>query len=176
MEPLPALLATCEGIHLSPVDSPHEGPVMWTFDIFYYVRLNKQWDKQSNGWWFETPARPCDVIVMTIAVQKEPECEFKLVSTFLYLILSQIVSQYPCITKLNTCCHNSFNGLIHFNPCLRTLKPPIWHFGCVAFNSPSIVCCTLPPPRHTTSIRVMFFCQCRGSHYNAVNHEFAICT
>ena len=54
MEPFSALLGTCEEIHRPPVDSPHKEPVMRTFDILYYVRLNKYLDKQSISWWFET--------------------------------------------------------------------------------------------------------------------------
>ena len=45
------------GIHRSPVDSPHKGPVMRSFDVFFDVRLNKRLSKQSRVWWFGTPSR-----------------------------------------------------------------------------------------------------------------------
>ena len=37
-------------------------PVTRSFDVFFDLRLNKQFSKQSWGWWFETPSRtlwPC---------------------------------------------------------------------------------------------------------------------
>ena len=75
-----------EGIHRSPVNSPHKGqwcgalmfslicakinplcgeftdefpsqrPVTRCFDVFFDLRLNKRLSKQSWGWWFETPS------------------------------------------------------------------------------------------------------------------------
>ena len=41
-------------------DSPHKGPVMRNFDVFFVVSL----DKESRRWWFETLWRSCDVTVM----------------------------------------------------------------------------------------------------------------
>ena len=49
------------GVHRSPVDSPHTRPVMRTFDISFNVNQNKQMNKQSSGWWFETSRNSCDV-------------------------------------------------------------------------------------------------------------------
>ena len=34
------------------------------FEVFFGVSLNKRWNKQSNGRWFGTPQRSCDVTVM----------------------------------------------------------------------------------------------------------------
>ena len=49
------------GIHRSPVNSPHKGPVTQSFDVFFAwcfsLRLTKPLSKQSWGWWFETPSR-----------------------------------------------------------------------------------------------------------------------
>ena len=36
---------------------PSQRPVMRSFDIFFYLRLNKLLSKQSRRWWFETPSR-----------------------------------------------------------------------------------------------------------------------
>ena len=44
METLYALLALCEG---NPSYSPHNGPVMQKFDVFFGVRLNKSLNKLS---------------------------------------------------------------------------------------------------------------------------------
>ena len=58
METLSALLAICAGN--SPVTG--EFPAQWTvtrsFDIFFDLRLNKRFNKQSRDWWFETSSGP----------------------------------------------------------------------------------------------------------------------
>ena len=46
------------GIHRSPVNSPTQRPVTWSFDVFFDLRPNKRLSKQSWGWWFETPSHP----------------------------------------------------------------------------------------------------------------------
>ena len=46
------------GIHRSPVNSPHKWPVTRSFDVFFDLRLNKRFSKQSWGWWFETLSHP----------------------------------------------------------------------------------------------------------------------
>ena len=58
METFSALLAICAGN--SPVAGkfPAQRPVMRSFDVLFYLRLNKCLSKQSWGWWFETPSRP----------------------------------------------------------------------------------------------------------------------
>ena len=48
MEMLFTLLAFCEGIKWSLVDSAHKGPVMQSFDVFFIVSLNKLLNKQSS--------------------------------------------------------------------------------------------------------------------------------
>ena len=53
------------GIHWSPVDSPHKGPVMRIFDIFFVASMNKQlmyhWSCQS----FQRSLLPFDASVRT---------------------------------------------------------------------------------------------------------------
>ena len=46
------------GIHRSPVNSPHIGPITRSFDVFFDLHLNKRLNKQSRRRWFETPSRP----------------------------------------------------------------------------------------------------------------------
>ena len=46
------------GIHRSPVNSPHKGPVTQSFDVFFDLCLNKRLSKQSWGWWFKTLSSP----------------------------------------------------------------------------------------------------------------------
>ena len=52
-----ALLALCAGCSLVTGEFPLQRPVTRSFDIFFYLRLNKRFSKQSWGWWFETPSR-----------------------------------------------------------------------------------------------------------------------
>ena len=42
----------------SPVtgEFPSQRPVMWSFDVFFNLRLNKRVSKQLRPWWFETPS------------------------------------------------------------------------------------------------------------------------
>ena len=44
----------------SPVtgEFPAQRPVTRSFDVFFYLRLNKRLSKQSWGWWFDTPSHP----------------------------------------------------------------------------------------------------------------------
>ena len=44
------------GIYRSPVNSPHKS--QWHGALMFFdLRLNKRFNKQSWGWWFETPPR-----------------------------------------------------------------------------------------------------------------------
>ena len=55
MEAFSALLALCA--ENSPVtgEFPAQRPVMWSFDVFFDLHLNKRLSKQLRGWWFEIP-------------------------------------------------------------------------------------------------------------------------
>ena len=50
METLSKLLALCEGIHQSLVDSPHKGPIIWS--LKFSLLLAKTLHKQSSCQWF----------------------------------------------------------------------------------------------------------------------------
>ena len=52
-----ALLALCEGIHQSPVDSSPKGQWRGALVFPSNVRLNKRLSKHSRRQWFETPWR-----------------------------------------------------------------------------------------------------------------------
>ena len=58
METFSALLAICAGTSSVPGEFPAQRPVTRSFDVFFYLRLNKRLSKQSRGWWFETLPRP----------------------------------------------------------------------------------------------------------------------
>ena len=57
MEKKSALLALCA--RNSPVtgEFPSQRPVTQSFDVFFDLRLNKRFSKQSWGWWFDMPSR-----------------------------------------------------------------------------------------------------------------------
>ena len=56
MDTVSALLTICAGN--SPVlgDFPAQRPVTRSFDVYFDLRPDKQLNKQSWGWWFETPS------------------------------------------------------------------------------------------------------------------------
>ena len=58
METFFALLAICAGNSPVTGEFPEQRPVMWSFGVFFGLRLNKPLIKQWWGWWFETPSRP----------------------------------------------------------------------------------------------------------------------
>ena len=57
METYSALLAICAGNSPVPGEFPTQRPVTRSFDVFFDLRLNKQFSKPSRGWWFETLSR-----------------------------------------------------------------------------------------------------------------------
>ena len=52
-----ALLALCAGNSPVTGEFPAQRPVTQSFDVFFDLCLNKRLNKQSWGWWFETPSR-----------------------------------------------------------------------------------------------------------------------
>ena len=57
MKTFSALLAIYEGNSPMTGEFPPQRPVMRSFDAFFDLRLNTPLNKQSWGWWFETPSR-----------------------------------------------------------------------------------------------------------------------
>ena len=55
METFSALLVFCVGGNsMVTGEFPAQRPVMWSFDVFFYLGLKKQLSKQSRRWWFGT--------------------------------------------------------------------------------------------------------------------------
>ena len=73
MEAFSPLVALCAGNSLVTGEFPSQRPVMWSFDVFFDLCLNKRLSKQSWGWWFETPShslwRHCNAI--TVSLEKK---------------------------------------------------------------------------------------------------------
>ena len=57
METFSALLAICAGNSPVSGEFPAQRSVTRSFDVFFDLRLNKQLNKQSWGWWFERLSR-----------------------------------------------------------------------------------------------------------------------
>ena len=57
MEIFSASLALCAGYSPVTGEFPAQSPVTRSFDVFFDMRLNKWWSKQSRCRWFETPSR-----------------------------------------------------------------------------------------------------------------------
>ena len=58
METFFALLVICAGNSPVTGEFPVQRPVTRSFDVFFYLLLNKRLSKQWWGWWFETQSRP----------------------------------------------------------------------------------------------------------------------
>ena len=56
METFSALLVICARNSPVPGEFPAQRPVTRSFDVFFYLRLNKWLGKQLWGWWFGTPS------------------------------------------------------------------------------------------------------------------------
>ena len=57
METFSATLALCAGNSPVTGEFPAQWPLTRSFDVYFDLRLNKPLNKQSWGWWFETPSR-----------------------------------------------------------------------------------------------------------------------
>ena len=58
MEAFSTLLAICAGNSPVPGEFPAQRPVTRSFEVCFYLRLNKRFSKHSWGWWFETQSHP----------------------------------------------------------------------------------------------------------------------
>ena len=59
METFSVLLVICAGNSPVTGEFPAQRPVTRSFDVFVYLRLNKQLvNNREGGWWFETLSRP----------------------------------------------------------------------------------------------------------------------
>ena len=58
METFSALLSICAGNSPVTGEFPAQRPVTRSSGVFFDLRLNKRLNKQSWGWWFDTPSRP----------------------------------------------------------------------------------------------------------------------
>ena len=97
METFPALLAICAGNSQVTSEFPAQRPVVWSFDVFFNLRLNKRLNKQSGGWWFESPLHPL--------WRHSNVIDFIDVTLVLWLLLTSTISK--CNITVHVMLHNS---------------------------------------------------------------------
>ena len=66
METFPALLALCAGNSPATGEFPAQRPVMWSFDIFFNLRLNNCWAHNREAGDLRRHHAHYDVIVMKV--------------------------------------------------------------------------------------------------------------
>ena len=128
MEKLSALLALCAGNSPVTGEFPAQRPVTRCFHVFFDLRLNKRFSKQSWGWWFETPSRPsrhhcndgyeylraCDITIKKLSTAKQ--CAHRLWYILLAyirprLLANNVVNILKWITGIQSNCPSSIYRL-----------------------------------------------------------------
>ena len=93
METLSTLLAICAGNSPVTDELPTQRPVTRSFDVFFYLRLNKRLHKQWWGWWFGMPSRPlclhCKGHITCILLHKDNSVEWS-VTMLAYIFQDQL--------------------------------------------------------------------------------------
>ena len=126
------------GIHRSTVNSPHKG--QWRGALmFLWSALNKRLNKQSWGWWFETPPRSlwrhcnfrsefpfsltyaCSFIIVVLQTMKHAKGDGGLFLTFIRTIYLCNLIQVE-IHILTENCH--WHRKLHSK--LLPFSPPVW--------------------------------------------------
>ena len=92
METFSALLAICAGNSTVAGEFPAQRPVTRSFNVYFYLRLNKRLSKQWWGWWFEMPSQPLwrHCSAQSADCQKHwPVCRLR----------CNLYIRFPCISK-----------------------------------------------------------------------------
>ena len=124
MENFSALLAICAGNSPVSGESPAHRPVTRSFDVFFYLRLNKWLSKQWWGWWFGTLSHPlwrhCNVTTILCTNQLiTPVCAWKVLFLKLDIFLLAGKIDQPWF-KFDVLCFN-----IEYDSSI--LKPMLSH-------------------------------------------------
>ena len=79
METFSVLLVLCAGNSPVTGEFPSQRPLTRNFDVFFDLHLNKRLNKQSWGWWFQTPSRPswrqCNALLIVPRLLAWPGCQ-----------------------------------------------------------------------------------------------------
>ena len=87
METFSALLSLCEGNSLVTGGFPSQRPVTRSFDVFYYLRLNKRLSKQSTRRWYEAPSRSLWRHSNVIGLPNLSKCQIQQLHWWIHLVL-----------------------------------------------------------------------------------------
>ena len=92
-------------------------PVTRNFDVFFYLRPNKQLSKQSRGWWFETPTRSLWRQCSGVAVWRLPGSQFEHAREYrmLAIAITDVITENPAVS----------------DPILRQERDLIWNILCL---------------------------------------------
>ena len=117
METFSVLLAFCAGNSLVPGEFPSQRPVTQSVGVFFDLRLNKRWSKQSRCWWFETPLgslwRHCNGKIIKWICICALHCS----------LLSSCISKEILFDEHNTVTSKHNSSRILFNLCPRKKCP-----------------------------------------------------
>ena len=104
METFSALLVICAGNSPVPGEFPAQRAVTRGFDVFFDLRLNKRFSKQSWCWWFETLSRPlwrhCNVPEIKQGTNPSNITQLWL---YFYIYMSSKMVRYPWHQVINIC-------------------------------------------------------------------------
>ena len=107
METLSALLALCVGNSLVTGEFPAQRPAGQSFDVFFDLRLNKGFSKQSWDWWFEMLSHSlwchCNVIFMVLTDRKNKHIPYtkKILRSFRWTFRwTDLYRKYQFINRL----------------------------------------------------------------------------
>ena len=135
METFFALLAICERNLLVTAGFPSQRPVMWSFDVFFDLNLNKWLSKQSRCQWFEMPLLPlwchCNTLVKNFVIVANfyfYNCEFNILvygSIKIDCLPFLFTTHKSCLMKV---CHIfDFCEISKFELLAKILHCKIWH-------------------------------------------------
>ena len=102
-----ALMALCSGNSPVTGEFPPQRPVKWSFDAFFYLRLNKWLRKQSRGLWFGTPSR---------SVWRQCNVEWQWKSIIETLLGATNQRHSHSVRDIVYCCELIINGLWRLIP------------------------------------------------------------
>ena len=118
---------------------PAQRPVTQSFDVFFDLRLNKGYSKQSWGWWFETLSRSlwrhrydtifywmscfqmCHILIQSFTL-KNKKIHVKSSSLMILISWSTEGRIHTSKTKENSCCFSNIFKSIHLKENFHILN------------------------------------------------------
>ena len=94
-KPSPRYWPFVQGINWSSVNSPPKGRWRWAFifGVFFDLGVDRRLSKESSGWSFETPSRPCNVSLKCVhlhAIARHTSAHYQVITSSYILALSKV--------------------------------------------------------------------------------------